>query len=249
LVSERLRTSKIDGVARLAHLFKEQGDGLGRFLADDARGRGVPAYLEQLAAYLEQERQEVRKELGALILNVEHIKEIVGMQQNYARVSGLVETVSLADLAEDAIKMHGGAYARHGIVLQRDYDELPPVSVEKHKVLQILVNLLHNSKYACEATNQPEKQVTLRLKSSGADRVKIEVADNGVGIPAENLTRIFSQGFTTRKGGHGFGLHSSVLAAQEMGGILTVCSDGPGHGATFTLDLPFQPPSAGQKQP
>jgi PAS domain S-box-containing protein len=249
LVSERLRTSKIDGVARLAQLFKEQGDGLARFLADDARGRVVPAYLEQLAVYLEQERQEVRKELGALVLNIEHIKEIVGMQQNYARVSGLVETVSLADLAEDAIKMHGGAYARHGIVLQRDYEELPPMSVNKHKVLQILVNLLHNSKYACEATNQPEKRVTLRLKSSGAGRVKIEVADNGVGIPAENLTRIFSQGFTTRKGGHGFGLHSSVLAAQEMGGILTACSDGPGHGATFTLELPRQPPSAGQKQP
>ena len=242
VVSERLRTSKIDGVARLAQLFKEQGDGLARFLADDARGRVVPAYLEQLAVYLEQERQDVRKELGALVLNVEHIKEIVGMQQNYARVSGLVETVSLADLAEDAIKMHGGAYARHGIVLQRDYEELPLVSVDKHKVLQILVNLLHNSKYACEAANQPEKRVALRLKSSGADRVKIEVADNGVGIPAENLTRIFSQGFTTRKGGHGFGLHSGALAAADLGGSLRAESAGIGQGATFILELPVEPP-------
>ncbi len=246
LVAERLRTSRIDGVARLARLLKEQGDRLAHFLTEDTRGRTVPAYLEQLSAHLEQERVEVARELSGLILNVDHIKEIVSMQQNYARVSGVVETVSLADLAEDAIKIHSGAFARHGIALVRDYEQLPPMSVDKHKVLQVLVNLIHNSKYACDATNQPEKRVTVRIRAGGPDRVRIEVADTGVGIPPENLTRIFSQGFTTRKGGHGFGLHSSALAASELGGSLTVHSDGPGRGATFTLELPLQPPPSGK---
>jgi PAS domain S-box-containing protein len=248
IVAERLRTSKIDGVARLAHLLKEHGDGLAQFLTEDTRGRMVPAYLEQLAAYLEQERTEVRSELGGLLLNVEHIKEIVGMQQNYAKISGMAETVTLEDLVEDAVKMHGASYARHGIVLERDFEKLPPVEVDKHKVLQILVNLLHNSKHACDATNQSEKRVTIRIHASGTDRVKIEVADNGVGIAPENLTRIFSQGFTTRKGGHGFGLHSGVLAAKEMGGTLTAASDGPGRGAAFTLELPLQPPGVRPEQ-
>ena len=242
LVAERLRTSKIDGVVKLSHLFKEQGDGLARFLTEDPRGRLVPAYVEQLAGFLDQERQELRKELDSLTLNVEHIKEIVGMQQSYARVSGVVETVRLADLAEDAIKMHGGAYARHGIALVRDYEELPPVALDKHKVLQILVNLLHNSKYACEATNQPDKRVLVRIRANGPDRVTLAVADNGVGIAPEHLDLVFSQGFTTRKGGHGFGLHSGILAAREMGGTLTARSDGHGHGAVFTLELPLQPP-------
>jgi C4-dicarboxylate-specific signal transduction histidine kinase len=248
LVAERLRSSKINGVARLARLFKEQGEGLARFLTEDTRGRTVPAYLEQLAAHLEQEQLEVRKELSGLILNVDHIKEIVAMQQNYARVSGVVETVALADLVEDAVKIHGGAYVRHGITLERDYEQLAPISVDKHKVLQILVNLIHNSKYACDATNLPDKRVTIRIKAGSPDGAIIEVVDTGVGIPPENLPRIFSQGFTTRKSGHGFGLHSAALAARELGGTLTVHSDGHGLGATFTLKLPPQPPPSGQKE-
>jgi signal transduction histidine kinase len=247
LVAERLRSSKISGVTRLARLLQEQGDGLGKFLTEDPRGRSVPSYVEQLGAHLEQEQLEVTKELSGLILNVDHIKEIVAMQQNYARVSGVVEIVALADLVEDAIKIHGGAYARHGIKLERDFEQLPPVTVDKHKVLQILVNLIHNSKYACDATNLPEKRVTIRIRSSGANAVKIEVADTGVGITPENLPRIFSQGFTTRKTGHGFGLHSAALAAKELGGVLAVHSDGLGCGATFTLNLPTQPPPTGEK--
>jgi signal transduction histidine kinase len=247
-VAERLHALKIDGVARLARLLREQGDGLARFLTEDIRGRTVPAYLEQLAAHLEKEQVEVGKELNGLIMNVDHVKEIVAMQQSYARVAGVTETMALAELVEDAIKIHGGAYARHGIALERDYEQLPPVSVDKHRVLQILVNLIQNSKYACEETNQREKRVTIRIRASGPDRARIEVADTGAGIAPENMTRIFSQGFTTRKDGHGFGLHSGALAAQELGGTLTARSDGPGRGATFILELPLQPPSSGQKK-
>jgi signal transduction histidine kinase len=74
--------------------------------------------------------------------------------------------------------------------------------------------------------------------ADGDGRIKISVMDNGVGIPAENLNRIFSHGFTTKKDGHGFGLHSGALAVREMGGSLAAQSDGPGKGATFTLELP-----------
>jgi signal transduction histidine kinase len=85
--------------------------------------------------------------------------------------------------------------------------------------------------------------VRIRVGAVGDNRIRIEVADNGMGIPAENLVRIFSHGFTTRKNGHGFGLHSGALAAKEMGGVLLVHSDGPGKGATFTLDLPIEAPT------
>jgi signal transduction histidine kinase len=244
VVAERLRTSKAEGVAKLARLFQDQGANLIHFLTEDDRGRKVPAYVVQLAKHLAQERAELDRELKALILNVDHIKEIVAMQQNYARTSGVVEMVNLSEMVEDAFKIHGGAYARHGITVERDYDTLPTLSVDKHALLQIVVNLLHNAKYACEASNRPDKRVTVRAKVAGPDRVKVEVADNGIGIAPENLTRIFSQGFTTRKGGHGFGLHSGALAARHLGGTLTVQSDGVGCGATFILELPRQPPPA-----
>ena len=248
VVAERLRDSKVTGVTKLARLLQDQNGNLAQFLTGDERGRKVPAYLGQLAQALEQERTELGKELDGLILNIDHIKEIVAMQQNYARVVGVVESVDVAELVEDAFKIHGGAYVRHGITVEKNYEKVPTLSVDKHAVLQILVNLLHNAKYACDASNRPDKRVLVRIQPAGADRVRIAVGDNGVGIAPENLKRIFSQGFTTRKGGHGFGLHSGALSARQLGGTLTVQSDGEGCGAIFTLELPCQPPAAAAKK-
>jgi signal transduction histidine kinase len=114
---------------------------------------------------------------------------------------------------------------------------VPPITVDKHKVLQILVNLVRNAKYACDESGRSDKLLTLRIEGAPGG-VRICVIDNGVGIPAENMSRLFTHGFTTRVDGHGFGLHSGALAAQELGGSLRVMSDGPGLGATFVLELP-----------
>ena len=186
----------------------------------------------------------MRKELHELVLNVEHIKEIVATQQNYARVLGVAEVVELSEVMEDAIKIHGGSYERHAIKLLREYDPLPQMTLDKHKVMQIMINFLSNAKYACDATESKEKKVTVRIQPVPGNRVSVQIADNGIGIPPENLKRIFAQGFTTKKGGHGFGLHGSALAAKEIDGTLTVDSPGAGHGATFTLEIPLADPAA-----
>jgi signal transduction histidine kinase len=130
---------------------------------------------------------------------------------------------------------------RHEVEVVRDYHEVPPITVEKHKAVQVLVNLIRNAKQACDDAGPAVKKMTLRV-ANGAGSVRVSVIDNGVGIPAENLTRIFAHGFTTKSNGHGFGLHGAALAAQEMGGSLSVHSDGGGAGATFTLELPVDPP-------
>src|SRR5208282_4371424 len=145
---------------------------------------------------------------------------IVAMQQSYARVSGVFEEIQVTELLEDTLRLNAGALVRHEVKVVRDYSLLPPICTDKHKVLQILINLVRNAKYACDASGRSDKQVILRA-SNGQGRVKIAVIDNGVGIPPENLTRIFSHGFTTRKNGHGFGLHSGALAVRELGGALT----------------------------
>jgi C4-dicarboxylate-specific signal transduction histidine kinase len=127
-------------------------------------------------------------------------------------------------------------------MLMRDFQARPIVTVERHKVLQILVNIIRNAKFACDESGRSDKRMTVRITQD--DRhVRIAVIDNGVGIPQENLTRIFAHGFTTRKTGHGFGLHSGALAAKELGGELLAQSDGPGKGATFTLEFPVTAPS------
>jgi signal transduction histidine kinase len=241
LAADSVRKSKTDTLAKVAALLQDHEHDLGAFITTDPKGKQVPSYLARLSGHFLADQQATLQELDSLRKNVEHINEIVSMQQNYAKVSGVKEIVHIPDLVEDSLRMNLGALRRHGVEVIRDFEPVPPMSVEKHKILQILVNLLRNAKYACDDSGRADKRLTVRV-ANGRERLKISVIDNGVGIEPENLTRIFNHGFTTRKQGHGFGLHSGALAAREMGGSLTVHSDGPGKGAAFTLELPVTSP-------
>jgi DNA-binding LacI/PurR family transcriptional regulator/C4-dicarboxylate-specific signal transduction histidine kinase len=239
LVGDQLRHSKVANVARTCELLRTHEADLAAFLCGDPKGKLVIPYLTNLAEALAAERATMTTELEGLQKNIDHIKEIVSMQQSYAKTSGVAETVSVTDLVEDALSMNSVSLARHDVNVVRDFQARPVVTLEKHKVLQVLVNLVRNAKYACDESGRPDKQVTIRT-TANYHSVSIAVIDNGVGIPQENLTRIFAHGFTTRKDGHGFGLHSGALAAKEIGGTLTGHSVGPDKGATFILELPYK---------
>jgi PAS domain S-box-containing protein len=239
LVSERIAKSKCTRLEQVAALLTEHAGELASFLAGP-QGKHLPGYLSELARALVSERDGAVAELEALRSNVEHIKEIVAMQQSYARRGGIIETLDIRALVEDSLRMNEGAFSRHGVTIIRDYEDVPLIQVDKHKVLQILVNVIRNAKYACQ---EAEKRVTVRIRATNA-AVLVAVIDTGVGIPRENLERIFSHGFTTRPDGHGFGLHSSALAAKALGGSLHAESAGPGQGASFTLALPLASPES-----
>jgi PAS domain S-box-containing protein len=237
LVTDRVKQSKAPGVTLVADLLKDQGADLAAFMSTDARGKRIPEYLSALGQQLTADQQMSLQELGSLRDNLEHIKETVTMQQSYAKLCGVTETVEVVDLVEDSLRLNAGAFARHGVTLLREFSPVPPITVDKHKVLQILVNLVRNAKYACDESGKTEKLIILRI-APATKGVCISVIDNGVGIPAENMDRLFTHGFTTRQSGHGFGLHSGALAAQELGGTLLATSDGAGRGAAFILELP-----------
>jgi PAS domain S-box-containing protein len=241
LISDKVRVSKVGSLAKAVSLLRAHETNLGGFLANDPKGRQLPAYLSSLADHLASEHQDILQEINSLGGNVDHIKEIIAMQQSYARVVGVVESLPVVDLVEDALRLNAGAMERHRVQVIREYFEVPPILVDKHKVLQILVNLIRNAKYALDDRGHTDKRMVLQVGLNGNDMVKIAVIDNGIGIPPEDLTRIFEHGFTTRKEGHGFGLHNGALAAKELGGSLKAHSDGPGKGATFTLELPRRP--------
>ena len=240
LISDRVRTSKGPSLTRVCGLMRDHAADLGTYLTADPKGKQVPSFLDTLAEHLTTDQTAIQQELASLTKNIEHIKDIVSMQQSYAKVSGVVENLTPAELVEDALRMNLGSFEKHAIAVVRDLAaDLPRVCVDKHKTLQILINLVRNAKHACDDSSRTDKRITLRAVSDGSGSVKISVTDNGVGIPPENLTRIFNHGFTTKKDGHGFGLHSGANAAREIGGRLSVASDGPGCGATFTLELPL----------
>ena len=241
VIGKQLRTSKLKGLARAVSLMDEHADSLGEFLVHDARGKLLPSYLRELAQALEKEHAAMVEELGVLGKRVDHIKQVVATQQSYAGAPRIVEAVHVGALVEDALRMNVGALTRHKVQIVKDFAALPEVQLDRHRVLQILVNLIGNSKQALDGLELPDPTITLAARLVPGERqqlLRITVADNGVGIPAENLPRVFTHGFTTRKNGHGFGLHSCVLAAQEMGGSLGVHSQGAGLGAIFTLDIP-----------
>jgi PAS domain S-box-containing protein len=240
LMTDKFRASKVGNLAKAASLIQTHADTLGAFFTEDPKGRQMPGYLASLAQHLDAEQDDIRKELSSLCANIEHIKEIVAMQQAYAKLSGVTELLAPSSLVEDALRLNAGAVARHQVEVIREFSPVPSILVDRHKVLQILVNLIRNAKYALDERGHGEKLLTLRI-TPGDRTVKISVVDNGVGVPPENLTRIFRHGFTTRQGGHGFGLHGGALAAKQLGGTLTCQSDGPGKGATFTLELPLPP--------
>jgi signal transduction histidine kinase len=240
VLRQTLRNSEVKTLTRVAGLLQEHSADIDEFLTASQKGRMLPGVVIQLAGQLEKEHATLLAEQEHLARNVEHIKNIVAMQQNHATVSGVQEKVHLADLLRDVLQMHAVSFARHGIEVIREYENLPEMILDKHKVMQILVNLVTNSRQAIDETQRRSGRIQVSLKKAAADRARVSIADDGVGIPLENFTRVFSHGFTTRQDGHGFGLHSGAIAAQEMGGSLTVESAGAGLGAIFTLELPIE---------
>jgi C4-dicarboxylate-specific signal transduction histidine kinase len=248
LVADHLVGLNVENLARAATMIRNHAADIGNFLTNDPKGKRLPDYLSQLASHLFDERGLLLKEIGFVRSKIEHIKEIVSAQQNYGRALGVAEKVRIEELIEDVLRIQAGELTQHSVEIKREYAPgLPEVIADKHKALQILLNLLTNAKHSCVESRQDPKRVTVRV-TNGDDRIRVSMIDNGVGIPTENLKKIFNHGFTTRKnGGHGFGLHSGALTAKEMGGTLTAYSDGPGTGATFTLEIPVKTLSTASK--
>lgn len=240
LISERLRNSRIELVSKCAALLQKPAADLARFLTEDPRGKTLPAYLQQLGSNLEQEKTFIRTEMDSLSKNIEHIKVIVSMQQSHAKSAGVLEEIDPKDLLDDALQIQRAGLERHNIELVLDCEPVPRLLLDRHKILQILINLIGNAKWALDH-RESGRQLRCSLRRVNGDLVQFVVEDNGIGIPRENLNRIFTQGFTTRKGGHGFGLHSGANSAREIGGSLSVTSEGPGRGARFTLEIPVLP--------
>ncbi len=238
LLDEALAKSRAGNLTRAAALLHEHADNLAQFLTSDARGRVLPSYLAELGRHLSSETEQQRIEIRQLITFVAHIKDVIAMQQGYARATGVRTSSSPNELCEDALRVHAPSLERIGSGIERRYALNPTLMLDRSRVLQVLINLIGNARDAVEA-HQGVRLVTVACLVEN-DRLRVTVTDTGVGIAPEVMPRLFTHGFTTRPEGHGFGLHASAIAARELGGSLTVHSDGPGLGATFLLDIPAE---------
>jgi len=231
---------RVRDVSKVADMIEEHRHELTAFFGENGRGKLVPAYLRKLVEVLDEDRAQVLAELQELTRMLDHAKEVVAWQQSYAGVAGVREEISPVVLMEDALRITKVERDGERITIEKQFAEVPVLSVERHKVVQILVNLISNAASAIERSGRPQGTLTLRIRAEGGKAVTFEVGDNGIGIPAENMARLFQYGFTTREGGHGFGLHSCAITALELGGEIKAASEGAGKGACFMLTLPVQ---------
>ena len=242
VVNKTLEQSRIGNLCKGLAMMEEHAQDLISFITTDERGQRLPSYLTKLAPVLKEEQTIIGDAMASLNRNIEHIVQVVQVQQSHAKSIILRQPIDPKELMEDAVRVNQASIEKHGVQLVRDYCQCPILLLDQHSVLQILINLVSNAIHAMNSAEIPSKQITLTLKEipGGAPpQICFQVTDNGAGIPPENLTKIFTYGFTTRKEGHGFGLHSAANAAREMGGSLTVSSGGPGQGASFSLALPM----------
>jgi PAS domain S-box-containing protein len=243
-VQKRIRGSKISYLSDVINLLTAHSGDMGAFMSSDQRGTKIPAFLANLYAELIDEQKKGLESLEALTRHVQHVADIIQLQQSYSKTKGLTEPASIAELVEDALKINAESLSRNNVQVKREFANMPVALLDRHKVLQMLTNLISNAVYAMSQSESPDRVLTIRVTEPQDGFMSIAVQDNGIGIPQENINRIFEHGFTTKKKGHGFGLHSTALSVNELGGSIKVHSDGPGHGALFTIRLPFKPQEA-----
>lgn len=240
MIGDQLRQSAMLDLPRAVALLQAHEHDLPDYLSHDAQGRQLAGFLALLAEQWQREHQLLTDESSQLSANVQHIKDIVSRQQSLSGMSGMVSTIDLPALVDDVLTLHAGALQRGGLHLLRNHHGPTQWQGDRSKLTQILLNLVVNAEESLSAMPDVVAPRCLAIRCVVSDdlRLEIEVQDNGSGVAPEALARLFAYGYTTKPTGHGFGLHASAIAAQEMGGSLTARSAGTGLGATFILSLP-----------
>ncbi len=238
LLSERLKRTPLADFPQATALMRTHEGDLADYLTQDEQGRQLPVFLGMLSQQWEVEQNAMLTETELLRNSVQHIKEIVSRQQSLSGHSAVTETFIVKEAINDALTIHGSALERSGIKVDVSAQGSMLWRGDRSKIAQIILNLVVNAEEALAASRTEDRVLTIDSVHGDDGSLVVTVTDNGVGITAATLEKLFSYGFTTKSDGHGFGLHASALAAQEMGGSLKAYSDGENRGAAFVLSLP-----------
>lgn len=245
LIDQVIRSSqaKAKNLQKVAELLGDETSDLGKAALRDNQGRQIIEYLKKYSRQSEVERDQAIGELDSLIRSIDHMKQIVHSQQSLARGVGMAERFDLAEITEEALRISRTKIEHARIRIERRFEPLPQVVLDKHQLLQVLVNLISNAVRAVDESTSETRTITITTGVDPTTRhVMWQIEDTGVGISAENMPRIFEAGFTTKSSGQGgFGLHSSAISASRMNGSLQAFSAGEGHGARFALEFPPEP--------
>jgi C4-dicarboxylate-specific signal transduction histidine kinase len=243
---QMLRESRsFEGMKRANELMKNNIETVEHFLLHDSRGKKLMRYYLDLGEQQKTEHKAMETELNTLLERSDLITNIINAQQSYVSPRSVMENINITTVIEGALTLQEESIKNQGIKIERYFQPVPEVAVEKTKLFHVLINIIRNARNAMHLTGPTERKISISTHRQDGS-VFVAVKDNGEGIEKGNLERIFFQGFTTRADGHGFGLHSSANYMKEMGGRIWAESDGPGTGATFVLQLPCEGRNSGR---
>ena len=186
-----------------------------------------------------EEFDHINSEVKRIRDKHEHIESIIHLQLRYARLSGNVENVNVNKVVLDSLEMLDESITKYSVTLIKDLDpNLPPIKSEKSKLLQVVVNLVKNGVEAMRDADSVERTLAISTHTdSSGENIAISIKDTGMGFAPEDKKKLFTYGYTTKKTGSGFGLHSCANFLIANKGSIEAISDGPGTGAEFIVHL------------
>ena len=236
-INDYIRDSNLGSLGAIVKLMQDQGENLAEFIASE-QGNNLVQALAQLEQIREDEAEQMSNELRELTKGINHMRNIIDLQQSTAKQQRTYEGFEIASVIDDSLHLYTNSLQRMGISVDLQLEEHLMAQTDRPSVIHIMVNLISNARNAI-AEQMDNNSRCITIQTQKIDHwVQIKVTDTGGGIDPKTLPNLFEYGFTTRDAGHGFGLHHSVNAARELGGTLTAASDGVGLGATFTLRIP-----------
>jgi predicted ATPase/signal transduction histidine kinase len=153
----------------------------------------------------------------------------------YQKGTSQRDVVDVNEVIEEMVVMLQNEAKGHSVALRTDlFEGLPRVMADRVQLQQVLMNLMLNG---IEATQDAGGELSLKTQLTDDGQLLISVADTGVGLPAENVDRIFDAFFTTKSQGTGLGLAITRSIVKSHGGRIWATSNS-GHGATFKFTLP-----------
>ena len=234
LIDETLQQSKISKLEQANSLLREHIDHFDEYLASDGNSKNLLNYYLLLEDPLKAEHQNIRKQTSRLIDKINLINEVISAQQTYAGASQYTDVTSLTEMIDSALALQAGSIEKHGLIVEKDFQATGTIIAQRSKLIHVLVNIFKNAKEAMENNPINEKKILIKTWEDHR-QIYLSISDNGPGIDPDYLDKIFTQGFTTKKNGHGFGLHSCANYISEMGGKIKVSNKENETGATFTI--------------
>ena len=229
----KLNQSKMSRLFLVGSILKDNLADIGNFLTVDPKGSKLPEYFVQLSEKLEKEHSDFTNEMDTMRGRIFLMEGAIETHLNYAKGTGHLTRVELQHLIDESLAVQSESLRKYKIEVTRSYQTKGIVQAHPEELIHILVNIIKNAIEAMHDSKSRNLKIALSKKDSG--HTCCEFTDTGIGFTS--VDKLFSHGFSTKKQGHGFGLHYSRRAMEDMDGNLHAFSAGKNKGATFTLEF------------